>query len=137
MRRSSDLRCCTRCWPRGRRRGSEFVAHAHRQELRPRRDGASAWRIDLAFAFGDQAMRPAPLLVVAFVAWAALGVATSFGWLPSHAWPLTGAAIAIAALLDLLRLRRRAPPAILPHMPQAPPTRHERYESGTAACRES
>src|SRR3546814_2365750 len=71
-------------------------------------------------------MRPAPLLVVAFVAWAALGVATSFGWLPSHAWPLTGAAIAIAALLDLLRLRRRATPEVVREMPEALPIGIER-----------
>src|SRR3546814_2268911 len=71
-------------------------------------------------------MRPAPLLVVAFVAWAALGVATSFGWLPSHAWPLTGAALAIAALLDLLRLRRRATPDVVREMPEELPNGLER-----------
>src|SRR3546814_11444768 len=77
---------------------------------------------DVAFAFGDQAMRPAPLLVVAFVAWTALGVATSFGWLPSPAWPLAGVAISAAALLDLLRLRRRATPYVVRELPEALPS---------------
>src|SRR3546814_11571076 len=77
---------------------------------------------DVAFAFGDQAMRPAPLLVVAFVAWTALGVATSFGWLPSHARPLAGVAIAAAALPDLLRLRRRPTPEGERAMPWGPAT---------------
>lgn len=71
-------------------------------------------------------MRPAPLLVVAFVAWAALGVVTSFGWLPSHAWQLAGAAIALAALLDLLRLRRRATPEVVREVPEALPVGVER-----------
>src|SRR3546814_3945986 len=71
-------------------------------------------------------MRPAPLLVVAFVAWTALGVATSFGWLPSHAWPLAGVAVAAAALLDLLRLRRRATPEVVREMPEALPIGIER-----------
>src|SRR3546814_17459546 len=73
---------------------------------------------DVAFAFGDQAMRPAPLLVVAFVAWTALGVATSFGWLPSNAWPLAGVAFAAAALRDLLRPPCRATPEVLREIPQ-------------------
>src|SRR5690606_21305129 len=41
------------------------------------------------------------------------------GWLPSSAWPLAGAAIALAALLDLLRLRRRATPEVVREMPEA------------------
>src|SRR5690606_17078316 len=68
----------------------------------------------------------APLLVVAFVAWAALGVAASFGWLPARAWPLAGAAIAVAALLDLLRLRRRATPEVARELPEALPIGIER-----------
>src|SRR5690606_32996392 len=72
------------------------------------------------------AVRPAPLLVVAFVAWAALGVAASFGWLPARAWPLAGAAIAVAALLDLLRLRRRATPEVARELPEALPIGIER-----------
>src|SRR3546814_15932258 len=61
---------------------------------------------DVAFAFGDQAMRPAPLLVVAFVAWTALGVVTLFVWLPLHAWPMAVVASADGGLRDLLRLSR-------------------------------
>src|SRR5690606_14638982 len=58
--------------------------------------------------------------------WTALGVAASFGWLPSHAWQLAGAAIVAAALVDLLRLRRRATPEVVRELPEALPVGIER-----------
>ncbi len=71
-------------------------------------------------------MRPAPPLVVLLVLWAALGVAAGFGWLPARAWPPAGAAIAVAALVDLLRLRRRATPEAVRQVPEALPVGIER-----------
>ncbi|MDN5781480.1 MAG: DUF58 domain-containing protein [Luteimonas sp.] len=71
-------------------------------------------------------MRPAPFLVVVLAFWAVLGVAASFGWLPPSAWQLAGAVIAVAALLDLLRLRRRATPEVVRALPEALPIGIER-----------
>src|SRR3546814_12759865 len=42
------------------------------------------------------------------------------------AWPLAGVAVAAAALLDLLRLRRRATPEVVREMPEALPIGIER-----------
>ncbi|HVI57803.1 MAG TPA: DUF58 domain-containing protein [Luteimonas sp.] len=71
-------------------------------------------------------MRPAPRLVVLLALWAALGVAIGFGWLPARAWMLAGAAVAAAALADLLRLRRRATPEVVRQLPEALPVGIER-----------
>lgn len=71
-------------------------------------------------------MRPAPLLVVLLALWAALGLAAGFGWLPARAWPLAGAALAALALVDLLRLRRRATPEVVRQLPEALPVGIER-----------
>jgi uncharacterized protein (DUF58 family) len=48
--------------------------------------------------------RPAPALLVLLVLWAALGLATSTGWLPSAAWQAAGAALALLVVIDVLRL---------------------------------
>jgi uncharacterized protein (DUF58 family) len=71
-------------------------------------------------------MRPAPFLIVLFALWAALGLAAGFGWLPARAWMLAGAAIAALALVDLLRLRRRATPEVVRQVPEALPVGIER-----------
>lgn len=71
-------------------------------------------------------MSPAPLLVVLFVLWAVLGATASFGLLPMRAWLYAGVAIVVAALLDLLRLRRRATPEVVRELPEALPVGIER-----------
>ena len=71
-------------------------------------------------------MRPAPLLVIFLALWATLGTAASFGLLPMRAWLYAGAAIVVAALLDLLRLRRRATPEVVRELPEALPVGIER-----------
>lgn len=70
--------------------------------------------------------RPGPALVAVLALWGVVGVAASFGVLPARAWQLAGAAIAVAALLDLLRLRRRATPEVVRELPEALPVGIER-----------
>ncbi len=50
-------------------------------------------------------MRPGPLLLALLVGWGLLGLPVAFGLLPLWAWQATAAAIAVLALIDLLRLR--------------------------------
>lgn len=62
-------------------------------------------------------MRPAPLLLVLLVLWAAVGACRLAGWLPGQAWALAGAGIALLALVDLLRLRARPSPQVQRQLP--------------------
>lgn len=71
-------------------------------------------------------MRPAPLLVLLLALWGALGVIAGFGLLPPRAWWPAGVVIFAAALLDLLRLRRRATPEVVRELPEALPIGIER-----------
>jgi len=61
--------------------------------------------------------RPGGGLVVACVAWAGLGAAVLFADLPSQAWMLTGAVLAVLAMLDLLLLRAWRSPEIVRELP--------------------
>ena len=70
--------------------------------------------------------RPAPALVVLLVLWSALGVAVGFGWLPLRAWQAGGFTIALLALFDVLRLRRRATPEVVREIPEVLPIGIER-----------
>ena len=49
-------------------------------------------------------MRPAPLLLALIVAWGLLGLPVVFGAWPRWTWAACAAAIALLALVDLLRL---------------------------------
>lgn len=70
--------------------------------------------------------RPAPALVVLFVAWGVLGVVASFGWVSASLWQACGAALALGAIVDALMLRRRATPEIVRTIPEALPIGIER-----------
>lgn len=70
--------------------------------------------------------RPAPRLLVAFAAWAVVGLAASLGVLPHAAWTWTGVALALASLIDLLRLWRTATPAVTRGAPDTWPLGVER-----------
>ena len=63
--------------------------------------------------------RPAPALVACAVAWGALGVASSFGWVPAQAWTIAGLALAAAALLDAALLFLAAVPDVARRVPEA------------------
>lgn len=64
-------------------------------------------------------MRPAPLLLALLVGWAVLGLPVAFGRWPQVAWYGAGAAIALLALVDLLRLWRQPSPSIQRELPEA------------------
>ncbi|MGV8932916.1 MAG: DUF58 domain-containing protein [Luteimonas sp.] len=70
--------------------------------------------------------RPAPTLVVVLVLWGGVGVAASFDRLPMSTWSMFGAAIALLAIIDHWRLRRRATPEIVREIPEALPIGIER-----------
>lgn len=63
-------------------------------------------------------MRPAPLLLLALLAWAGVGAAVLADALPGWCWPASAAVIAVVALLDLLRLRVRPSPRVLRQLPE-------------------
>ena len=75
---------------------------------------------------GWPAVRPAPRLVVLLALWGALGIVASFGWLPASAWLYAGAALAVVAVVDLLRLRRLPTPDVARALPEALPVGVER-----------
>ncbi len=56
------------------------------------------------------AARPAGTLIVALLAWAALGVAVGLQWLDVAWWTMAGAALAVVAAIDWWALRRRPTP---------------------------
>ena len=58
--------------------------------------------------------------------WGALGIATSFGWPLAQAWQVPGAGIALLALFDVWRLRRRTTPEIVREIPEVLPIGTER-----------
>ena len=64
-------------------------------------------------------MRPAPPLLWALVAWTLVGVLASAALVPADAWSFAGAAILCVLLFDAWRLRRRAVPDIVRHVPDA------------------
>ncbi|WP_111267880.1 DUF58 domain-containing protein [Marilutibacter maris] len=66
------------------------------------------------------------MLLVLLVAWAALGLAASIGWLAPVGWRYAGAALAVMALIDLLRLRRQSLPQIERSVPDTWPIGIER-----------
>ncbi len=71
-------------------------------------------------------MRPAPLLVWAFVMLALAGVAVAFDWLPAPAWGLAAGGIVVLAALDALQLRGRTTPAVERELPPVLPLGPER-----------
>ncbi|MDV3470047.1 DUF58 domain-containing protein [Stenotrophomonas sp. C3(2023)] len=62
-------------------------------------------------------MRPAPLLLVMLLLWAAVGGAAVAGWLPLWSWPVAGGAITLLAATDLLRLRLQPSPRLQRQLP--------------------
>ena len=70
--------------------------------------------------------RPAPGLVWACVAWAALGVAVSAHWLPATYWQGAFAVLAALAAFDLWRLRVAPTPEVARTLPEAWPIGVER-----------
>jgi uncharacterized protein (DUF58 family) len=64
-------------------------------------------------------MRPGPLLLILLVGWALLGLPVAFGLLPVSAWWASAAAIAVLALVDLLRLRAQPSPTVQRELPEA------------------
>lgn len=66
-------------------------------------------------------MRPGPAFAWALLAWAALGLALAFGWLPAGAWLGAGALLGALALLDAIALRRRADPELRRELPAIVP----------------
>ena len=94
------------CWPAWRHRASE----------RPSR----------AFSAGSSPVRPAPALMVVLAAWAAVGAWVLAGRAPWAAWWWTGAALAMLAAFDGLRLRRQPTPQVERALPDALPVGHSR-----------
>ncbi len=70
--------------------------------------------------------RPAPGLVWALIAWAALGLAVSIGVAPVRFWVIAFAALAALALLDVLLLLRAPTPEVARALPEAWPIGVER-----------
>lgn len=66
-------------------------------------------------------MRPAPALVGLCAGWALVGLAASFGWLPSTAFWLCGLSVLLLALVDALRLWRLPFPQPRRRLPEALP----------------
>ena len=64
-------------------------------------------------------MRPAPLLVALLAGWGLLGVPVAFGLWPRWVWYAVAAAIALAGLIDLLRLRRQPSPSVHRELPES------------------
>ena len=64
-------------------------------------------------------MRPAPLLLVLLLAWAALGGVVLAGALPRWSWALGATVIGTLALLDLWRQARRPSPQVQRELPEA------------------
>lgn len=64
-------------------------------------------------------MRPAPLLLVLLLAWAALGGVVLVGALPRWSWALVATVIGTLALLDLSRQARRPSPQVQRELPEA------------------
>ncbi|KOQ69494.1 DUF58 domain-containing protein [Stenotrophomonas maltophilia] len=64
-------------------------------------------------------MRPAPLLLVLLLAWAALGGVVLAGALPRWSWALVATVIGTLALLDLWRQARRPSPQVQRELPEA------------------
>jgi len=65
--------------------------------------------------------QPSPWLVGALLAWSAMGVAASFGWIPARAWQLAGAGLLVLAGFDLLALLRRRVPEVVRQVPDILP----------------
>ncbi len=70
--------------------------------------------------------RPAPGLVWALIAWAALGLAVSIGVAPARFWLIACAVLVVFALLDLLLLLRAPTPEVARALPEAWPIGVER-----------
>lgn len=70
--------------------------------------------------------RPAPRLLAAFAAWACVGLAASVAIVPTAAWTWSGVALALASLLDLLRLWRLPSPQVARSAPDTWPLGVER-----------
>lgn len=70
--------------------------------------------------------RPAPALLALLACWAALGLAASIGWLPALWWQAAGAALAVLALTDLVRLWRQPLPQVERGIPDTWPIGIER-----------
>lgn len=69
-------------------------------------------------------MRPAPALLVLLAAWAVLGALVLAGRVPMAAWAGAAAVLALAALCDVLLLRRRPTPEVERVLPEALPVGH-------------
>ena len=65
--------------------------------------------------------RPAPAMVWALVAWAALGLAVSIGFVSARDWLIAFAVLAVFALIDLWRLTRAPTPEVARALPEAWP----------------
>jgi uncharacterized protein (DUF58 family) len=70
--------------------------------------------------------RPAPALVWALIAWAALGLAVSVGVVPARIWLIAVALLGVLALLDLWMLTRAPTPEVARALPEAWPIGVER-----------